>query len=89
MGRTELAANLFRITLTELKIWTKKVKSQAELEKVHQKVGNGIRNLIKEHMGKFPEQLPIYTDLIQLKKQMKEGYLKMITKSVNNLLVAN
>jgi DNA-damage-inducible protein D len=87
MGRTELAANLFRITLTELEIWTKKVKGQTELEKVHKEVGNGIRNLIKEQLDKFPEQLYKYTDLMQLKKQMKEGYLKMNVKKLNNHLV--
>lgn len=78
MGRTELTANLFRITLTELEIWSKKVKGQSAIEKIHYEVGKGIRKLIKEHTGKFPEQLPLYKGLGKLKKQVKAGYQKMI-----------
>jgi DNA-damage-inducible protein D len=83
MGKTELSANLFRITLTELEIWSKKVKGQPEIEKTHYEVGKGIRNLIKIHTGKFPEQLPVYRSLEEIKKQMKVGYQKMI-KPENN-----
>lgn len=83
MGRTELAANLFRITLTELEIRNKKIKGQSNLEKVHFEVGDGIRNLINKHAEKFPDQLPTYLDLAQLKKQLKEGYQKMIAKENN------
>lgn len=80
MGQVELAANLFRITLTEQHIWSEKIKGQTNLEKVHFDVGIGIRNLIKKHSGKYPEQLPVYKDLTTLKKLLKESCQKMTGK---------
>ncbi len=78
MGRTELAANLLRITLTEQSIWNRKIEGQGYLEDLHYEVGRGIRQLFKTHTGKFPEKLPVYRDLAAVKKQLKTGYRKMI-----------
>ena len=55
MGRTELAANLFRITQTEEKIKRKNIKGQNNLEQTHHQVGKVVRNLVKENVGKNPE----------------------------------
>ncbi len=59
MGRAELAANLFRITMTEERIKSKNVKGQNQLEKTHKEVGKEIRNVVKQNTGKFPENLPV------------------------------
>lgn len=57
MGRTELAANLFRITQTEERIKSKGVRGQEALEKTHYDVGKEVRKIIIENSGKAPENL--------------------------------
>lgn len=57
MNRTELAANLFRVTQTEEKIKHQGIQGQANLEQAHQEVGKAVRAMVKENVGKFPEQL--------------------------------
>lgn len=80
MGHMELAANLFRIVLTEQRVRSKQVKGQKNLEKAHYEVSKSIRNLILTHTGNAPENLPIYRGLSKLKMQLKEGYQKMIER---------
>lgn len=57
MGRTELAANLFRITQTEERIKSKKISGQSELESTHFNVGKEVRDIVTKNTGKTPEQL--------------------------------
>ena len=59
MGREELAANLFRITQTELKIKGEKVKGQQRLEAVAEDVGVKVRRTMQEISGVNPEDLPL------------------------------
>lgn len=59
MGRTELAANLFRITQTEEKIKNFSIKGQWNLEATHMGVGKEVRDIIIKNTGKTPEQLPV------------------------------
>lgn len=77
MGRTELAANLFRITQTEERIKNKNVKGQSNLEQTHHQVGREVRNIIRENVGKNPEDLPQEKRLPEIKKELKKGYRKM------------
>ena len=77
MGRTELAANLFRITQTEEKIKRKNIKGQNNLEQTHHQVGKAVRNLVKENVGKNPENLPQEKNLPEVQKELKIGYKKM------------
>lgn len=77
MGRTELAANLFRLTQTEERIKNKKVQGQANLEQTHFQVGKEVRNIIEQNVGKSPENLPQEKKLPELKKELKKGYRKM------------
>lgn len=72
MGRTELAANLFRITQTEEKIKSQKVKGQYDLEKTHKEVGQLVRDIVKKNTGRNPEDLPIEKKLPIVKKELKE-----------------
>lgn len=57
MGRTELAANLFRLTQTEERIKNKQVKGQVNLEQTHRQVGKEVREIIHKNVGKLPENL--------------------------------
>lgn len=74
MGRTELAANLFRITMTEEKIKNEQIKGQGNLEKAHQQIGQQVRNVVVQNTGRAPENLPVEKILPDVKKEIKEGY---------------
>ena len=78
MGRTELAANLFRATQTEERIKNKGIKGQANLEQTHYEVGKEVRDIIKKNVGKTPENLTQEKQLPEVKKELKQGYKKMI-----------
>jgi DNA-damage-inducible protein D len=77
MGRTELAANLFRITQTEERIKNYNIRGQQSLEETHYKVGREVRDIIQKNSGKSPEQLPLSRKLPEVKKELKDGYKKM------------
>ena len=63
MGRTELAANLFRVTQTEERIKNKGIKGQANLEQTHHQVGQEVRQIIQKNVGKNSENLPLKKQL--------------------------
>ena len=79
MGRTELAANLFRITLTEERL----KKSPSNYEKIarviHNKVGKQVRKMVKDNTGLNPEDLKTERRLGEVKKELKKA-----TKKLNN-----
>lgn len=77
MGRTELAANLFRITQTEERIKNKDIKGQANLEQTHYAVGREVRNIVERNVGKSPENLEQQRELPEVKKELKQGYKQM------------
>ena len=78
MGRTELAANLFRVTQTEERIKNKGIKGQVNLEQTHYNVGKEVRDIIQKNVGKSPENLPQEKQLPEVKKNLKDGYKKML-----------
>lgn len=78
MGRTELAANLFRVTQTEERIKSRNVYGQVNLENTHYQVGKEVREMIQKNVGKNPENLPQEKQLPEVKKELKEGYKKML-----------
>lgn len=78
MGRTELAANLFRVTQTEERIRNKGIRGQAALEQTHRDVGREVREIVKRNTGNAPENLPQEKQLPEVKKQLKKGYTKMV-----------
>lgn len=86
MGRTELAANLFRITQTEERIKSRKVQGQKALEKTHYDVGKEVRKIVIENTGKTPEQLKQEKEIPDLRKELKVGFkeMKKIDKLKNN-----
>jgi len=47
MGSTELAANLFRATQTEEKLWRENIEGKSNANKTHHEVGTKVRNTIQ------------------------------------------
>ncbi len=78
MDRAELAANLFRITQTEERIKSKNITGQQNLEQTHHDVGKEVRKIVKQNTSKLPENLEQVKELPEVKKQLKEGYKKML-----------
>ena len=58
MGSLELAANLFRITLTEDVLKKNDVKDKETAGETHYEVGKEVRMTIKKRGGTMPEDLP-------------------------------
>lgn len=71
MGKEELAANLFRITQTELKITADNIRGQAGLEHAAETVGRKVRNTMKDISGSTPEMLPGAQDIKEVHKGLK------------------
>jgi len=78
MGRTELAANLFRTTQTEERIKNQRITGQENLENTHKEVGAEIRDMMKKNTGVNPEDLPIERKIHDVQKEIKQGYRKML-----------
>ncbi len=79
MGRAELSANLFRITMTEEKIKKDGIEGQIKLENTHYNVGRQVRNMVRENVGVNPENLPQNKRLQNVKKEIKQN-IKAIDK---------
>ena len=73
MGKTELAANLFRITQTEEKIKSDSTYGQRDLEDVAEFVGKEVRDTMSRLSGVLPENLPISDDIKFVKKRNQEN----------------
>ena len=73
MGSEELAANLFRITQTELKLKKDNIFTEKEANKTHYNIGKNIREVIAKNGGTMPEDLPTpKKSLKQLEKENKK-----------------
>jgi len=73
MGSEELAANLFRATQTDAKIKRENVQGEAMANQTHQRVGQKVRETIRELGGTMPESLPTPDAITQAKKRIKAG----------------
>lgn len=71
MGKTELAANLFRITQTEEKLRVDGVRGQVSAERTAETVGRKVRQTMIEISGTPPERLPSTADIKEVKKALK------------------
>lgn len=82
MGSAELAANLFRITQTEEKIKNDGISGQRDLESTAYGVGKEVRETMIRISGKTPEDLPLETDIRNIKKGIKTTHkdLKKLNK---------
>lgn len=73
MGRTELAANLFKSTMTEERLRKDKANSQLAAEQIHYEVGRQVREMVKTNTGVYPENLPVTVELPTVKKNLKSA----------------
>ena len=71
MDRTELAANLFRVTQTDNKIKNDDIRGQTDLEKTAFAVGKAVRNTMIEISGTRPEDLPLAQHIKEARKALK------------------
>jgi DNA-damage-inducible protein D len=71
MGKTELAANLFRITQTDERIRNENVRGQQPLERAAETVGRGVRRSMIELGGTPPEKLPTAPDIREVRSKLK------------------
>ncbi|GHW02260.1 DNA damage-inducible protein D [candidate division SR1 bacterium] len=78
MGRTELAANLFRVTQTEERIKSQDIKGQADLENAHRQVGKEVRSFVQINTGDTPENLKPEMPLNEMKKELKDAKKALI-----------
>lgn len=72
MGRTELAANLFRITLTEDRLRKNQVYGEQAAMDVHKSVGKQVRKMVIDNTGVAPENLRTERRLGDVKKELKK-----------------
>ena len=77
MGRTELAANLFRVTLTDDKIQNDDVRGQKALEETAYGVGQVVREAVIKAGGSRPEDLPLAPHIREAKKALKAAGKKL------------
>lgn len=72
MGKTELAANLFRLTQTEEKIRVQNIRGQKPLENAAETVGKKVRRTMIDIHGTQPEALPVAQPISQVKKDLRK-----------------
>jgi DNA-damage-inducible protein D len=71
MGRTELAANYLRVTLTDDRIRVDDVYGQAALEQAAYDVGQIVRDTVYKGSGRHPEDMPLAEHISESKKTLK------------------
>lgn len=74
MGKDELAANLFRLTQTELKLKNDEVKGQHNAEKTAESVGRKVRKTMLEISGVKPEDMQLSEDIKKVKTLLKQTH---------------
>jgi DNA-damage-inducible protein D len=73
MGRVELSANLFRMTMAEERLKTQPVYGEKEAMDVHKKVGKEVRDIVIRNTGTTPENLSAERRLGEVKKALKKA----------------
>lgn len=71
MGKTELAANLFRITQTEEVLKRSNTRGQQHAEDIALRTGQKVRQTMEEISGTRPETLPPAEDIKQVHRKLK------------------
>jgi DNA-damage-inducible protein D len=77
MGKTEMAAHLFRITQTDEKIKNENIRGQEQLEDAAKSVGKTVRRTMLELNNIAPENLPVTAHIKDVKKNLKNTSKKM------------
>ncbi|MBW1614965.1 MAG: damage-inducible protein D [Deltaproteobacteria bacterium] len=81
MGKEELAANLFRLTQTELKIKKENIKGQKPLEAAAEIAGVEVRKTMKQISNILPEDLELVEDIKKVKTSIKRTHKKFLKQS--------
>ncbi len=76
MNSSELAANMFRATQTEEKIRREGIKDKAEANDAHRRMGQRVRQFIKEEGGTMPEDQQTPTRSVQQVQRDEQKRLK-------------
>jgi DNA-damage-inducible protein D len=79
-GRTELAANEFRITQTEERLRLNKLRGETTAMNTHYAVGMEVRNSIKRIGGTMPEDLPAEPNIKKLAHRNKNKKTTQVKK---------
>jgi len=74
MGKDELAANLFRLTQTELKLKNDNVQGQRNAERTAEDVGRKVRKTMLEISGIRPEDMALSEDIKKVKTSLKQTH---------------
>lgn len=77
MGKTELAANLFRVTQTAERIKSSGATGLRQLSGTAREVGAEVRDIMIRSSGVAPESLPLEEDLQKVKKRLKSAAKEM------------
>jgi DNA-damage-inducible protein D len=74
MGKDELAANLFRLTQTELKLKNDQVRGQNNAERVAEDVGKKVRKTMLDISGTKPEDMELADDIKKVRTSLKQTH---------------
>lgn len=74
MGKDELAANLFRITQTELKLKNDNIHGDSQAQQTAEFVGKQVRKSMLEISGTKPEDLALKEDIKKVKTSLKQTH---------------
>nr|VFK19680.1 MAG: DNA-damage-inducible protein D [Candidatus Kentron sp. LPFa]VFK33941.1 MAG: DNA-damage-inducible protein D [Candidatus Kentron sp. LPFa] len=77
MGKTELAANRFRVTQTAERIKTTGAAGLSQLKQTAHDVGSEVRGIMIKSSGIAPEDLRLEEDISKVKKRIKSAGSKM------------
>jgi len=77
MGKTELAANFFRVTQTAERINNTGAAGLRQLSATAQEVGQEVRGIMLKSSGVAPENLPIEEDISKVKGRLKSAAKQM------------
>lgn len=84
MGRTELAANLFRVTQTEERIRNKNLYGQNQLESAHYAVWKEVREFVLKNTWIEPENLTQEMPLPEMRKWLKKAHKELNKQDQKN-----
>ena len=73
MGRVELSANLFRMTMTEERLKNTTALGEKTAMDIHKKVGKEVRDMVIKNTGVAPENLTAERRLGEVKKELKKA----------------
>jgi len=77
MGKTELAANLFRVTQTEERLKAGDIQGQMRAEQAHENVAKQVRAIVRSNTGITPDALPVEEPIKDMKGALKEAKKKL------------